>query len=105
MFTNKVVVVTGGSDGIGKALVEALLKTGAKVATCGRNTQKLEDLSRLNGGLPLFTMICDVSIEEDCKKFINSVIEKFGGIDILINNAGISMRALFKDTDLSTLKR
>jgi short-subunit dehydrogenase len=105
MFTNKVVLITGGSDGIGKALTQALLKMGAKVATCGRNGQKLENLSKENAGLPLFTMIADVSKEEDCKIFINSAIEKFGGIDILINNAGISMRALFKDTDLSTLRK
>ena len=104
MFTNKVVVITGGSDGIGKALTQAFLKKGAKVATCGRNPQKLETLSKENDGLPLFTIIADVSKEEDSKKFIEASIEKFGGIDILINNAGISMRALFKDTDLATLR-
>jgi len=104
MFTNKVVIITGGSDGIGKALTQAFLKTGAKVATCGRNGEKLENLLKANTGLPLFTRIADVSKEEDCKNFIEKVIEKFGGIDILINNAGISMRALFKDTDLTTLK-
>jgi short-subunit dehydrogenase len=104
MFTNKVVVITGGSDGIGKALTQAFLKKGAKVATCSRNPQKLETLSNENDGLPLFTMIADVSKEEDSKKFIEASIEKFGGIDILINNAGISMRALFKDTDLATLR-
>ncbi len=104
MFENKIVVITGGSDGIGKALSNAMLEKGAKVATCGRNSQKLDALADENQGLPLFTSIADVSKEEDCKLFINSAIEKFGGIDILINNAGISMRALFKDTDLATLK-
>ena len=104
MYTDKIVVVTGGSDGIGKALTEMLLKKGAKVATCGRNHQKLDKLVNENPGKTLFTMIADVSKEEDCKKFIDATIEKFGGIDILINNAGISMRALFKDTDLATLK-
>lgn len=104
MFTNKVVIITGGSDGIGKALTEMVLTMGAKVATCGRNGQKLEDLSKAHPGSPLFTMIADVSKADDCKKFMNIVIEKFGGIDILINNAGISMRALFKDTDVSTLR-
>ena len=48
MFANKVVVITGGSDGIGKALTEALLKRGAKVATCGRNQQKLDQLVNEN---------------------------------------------------------
>jgi len=104
MFKDKVVVITGGSDGIGKALVEAMLNKGAKVSTCGRNQQKIDNLVNENQHRPLFTMIADVSKEEDCRNFINATIEKFGGIDVLINNAGISMRALFKDTDLATLK-
>lgn len=104
MFSNKIVVITGGSDGIGKALTEIFLKSGAKVFTCGRNQQKLDKLAKENTSKELFTMIADVSKEEDCKNFINASIDKFGGIDILINNAGISMRALFKDTDLTTLK-
>ncbi|MDB5223513.1 MAG: family oxidoreductase [Chitinophagaceae bacterium] len=104
-FTNKVVAITGGTDGIGKALVDALIKQGAKVATCGRNQDKLYTLQVQNSGKPLHTVVADVSKEEDCKKFIDSTINTFGGIDILINNAGISMRALVKDTDLTTLKK
>jgi short-subunit dehydrogenase len=69
-FSDKVVVITGGSEGIGKALVEHFMQEGAS----------------------------------DCRNFINSVIDTFGAIDILINNAGISMRALFKETDLETLR-
>jgi len=104
MFENKVFVVTGGTDGIGKALTEALLKMGAKVATCARNQQKLTDLEKENTGFPLFALEADISKEEECKNFINAVIEKFGGIDVLINNAGISMRALFSEMDLTTIK-
>jgi short-subunit dehydrogenase len=55
-------------------------------------------------GRPLLTVVADVSKEGDCKNFIEKTIEEFNGIDILINNAGISMRALFKDTDLDTLR-
>jgi short-subunit dehydrogenase len=65
-------------------------------------------LSQLKNDFPgkaLFTVVADVSKEEDCKNFINKTIEKYNGIDVLINNAGISMRALFKDTELTTLKR
>ncbi|HEY8688925.1 MAG TPA: SDR family oxidoreductase [Chitinophagaceae bacterium] len=104
-FTDKVVAITGGTDGIGKALVEALIKRGAKIATCGRNQDKLYNLQKQNAGKYLHTVVADVSKEEDCKKFITGTIETFGGIDILINNAGISMRALVKDTDLATLKK
>ncbi len=104
MFKDKVIAITGGSGGIGKALVEEFLKKGAKVSTCGRNNENLEDLRKANEGSPLFTVVADVSKEEDCRNFIDQTIKNFNGIDILINNAGISMRALFKDTDLATLR-
>jgi len=60
----KVVIVTGGSDGIGKALVELYLNKGAKVATCGRNYQKLYQLQAANTGKPLFIHATDVSKEK-----------------------------------------
>ena len=104
-FKNKVVVITGGSDGIGKALVDALLPLGAKVATCGRNQDKLYDLQIRHSGSPLHTIVADVSNENDCKNFIDSTISVFGGIDILINNAGISMRALLKDADIDVIRK
>jgi short-subunit dehydrogenase len=104
-FKDKVVAVTGGTDGIGKALVNAFINCGAKVATCARNQDKLYNLQVANSGKHLHTVVADVSREEDCKKFIESTISTFGTIDILINNAGISMRALVKDTDLATLKK
>ncbi len=104
MFKDKVIAITGGSEGIGKALTEEFLRRGAKVATCGRNSTKLESLASHCGTSSLFTLVADVSKEDECKKFIEVTIQKFNGIDILINNAGISMRALFKDTDLTTLK-
>ena len=104
-FENKVVAITGGSDGIGKALVDSLIKLGAKVATCGRNQDKLYDLQVKHSGMPLHTLVADVSNLNDCKNFINSTISTFGGIDNLINNAGISMRALLKDAELDVFKK
>lgn len=103
-FSNKVVVVTGGSEGIGRALVEQLLENGARVATCGRNYDKLYQLQTSHPGRPLHIATTDVSKEHDCRNFIASVLETFGTIDILVNNAGISMRALFKDLELDTLR-
>ena len=102
---DKVVVITGGSDGIGKALVELYLNNGAKVATCARNYQKLYQLQSANTGKPLFIHATDVSKEIDCKGFIDAVIKEFGTIDILINNAGVSMRALVQDVDFETIRR
>jgi short-subunit dehydrogenase len=104
-FKNKVVVITGGSEGIGKALVHAFLEDGAKVATCGRNFDKLYQLQTLYPGKPLLTHTADVSKESDCNQFIQKVIKVYGTIDILINNAGISMRALFHETELDTLRK
>jgi short-subunit dehydrogenase len=104
-FLNKVVVVTGGTDGIGKALVYELLARGAKVATCSRNHDKLYALQSEYPSYPLHTVVADVSNENDCRHFIESTIKVFGGIDVLINNAGISMRALFKDASLDVIRR
>lgn len=104
-FANKVVVVTGGSDGIGKALVDLLVHSGAKVATCGRNYDKLYRLQTAHSGSPVHIFAADVAKESDCKNFIESTISTFGTIDILINNAGISMRALFNEVDMETLRR
>ena len=97
----KVVVITGGSSGIGKALVAEALARGASVATCARNPEKLQNLLHPD---KLFCFKADVSKEEDCKAFITAVNQRWGGADVLINNAGISMRALFEDTDLSVIK-
>src|SRR5688572_28603471 len=89
-FTDKVVAITGGTEGIGKALVNAFIQKGARVATCGRNPDKLYNLQVQHSNKFLHTIVADVSNEDDCKRFIESTIQTFGTIDILINNAGIS---------------
>ena len=104
-FNGKVVIVTGGSDGIGKALIGALMDAGAKVATCGRQHDKLYALQLEYSQFMLHTMVCDVSQENECKRFIHSTVETFGTVDILINNAGISMRSLFDDADTEVIRR
>jgi short-subunit dehydrogenase len=104
-FKDKVVAITGGSDGIGRALVNAFIHAGARVATCGRNYDKLYTLQLEHSNVMLHTITCDVSKEMDCKRFIDSTLKTFGSIDILINNAGISMRSLFQDADLEVLRR
>jgi short-subunit dehydrogenase len=104
-FKNKVVVITGGTDGIGRALVDYFLKQESKVSTCSRTHDKLYNLTTEYAGKPLHTLVTDVSNEADCIRFINSTIETFGDIDILINNAGISMRSLVEDVDTEIIQR
>jgi short-subunit dehydrogenase len=104
-FKDKVVAITGGSEGIGKALIEALIPLGAKVATCGRSHDKLYNLHIQNPNILLHSIVCDVSKEQDCQRFIESTIKTFGGIDILINNAGISMRALVQDLNVDVIRK
>jgi short-subunit dehydrogenase len=105
IFANKVVVITGGSEGIGRALVDTFLQQGAKVATCSRKYDKLYSIQRAYPGKPLMIYTADVSMEQDCQQFIEAVIQSFGTIDILINNAGVSMRSLVEEVEFETLRK
>lgn len=103
----KVVVITGASSGIGKALAMLFAKKGSKVVIGARNHEKIREVAeqiKLAGGQVAFVQT-DVSIENDCKNLIMTAVNSFGTVDILINNAGISMRALFENTDLSVIKK
>ncbi len=104
-FKDKVVAITGGSDGIGKALIDALIPLGAKIATCSRNQDKLYDLQLEYSNQPLLTIVADISRYQDCQTFINATLKNFGHIDILINNAGVSMRALLRDLEIDVIKK
>jgi len=104
-FSGKTIAITGGSDGIGLALIESLLPLGAKIATCGRSQDKLYDLQKRHPGAPLLCVIADVSRPDDCSNFIERTQRELGHIDILINNAGISMRALFKEVEPEVIKK
>ena len=103
-FTDKIVVITGGSDGIGKALVAQFLALGAKVATCGSNENKLSLLAAEFPSSNLFTAQVDVSKQDESEAFIKQVVDNWGRIDVLINNAGISMRALVSEVSVQTLQ-
>lgn len=106
-FENKVVIVTGGSSGIGKSIAEAFLREGASVVINGRNESTLREAAKNMSDIStsVFAIAGDVSKEEDCRILIEATVQKFGTIDILVNNAGISMRALFRDVNLDVLKK
>jgi short-subunit dehydrogenase len=99
IFHDKVIVITGGTSGIGRALAKGFIGLGAKVAVCARKEHLLIALKRELATEHLFVFTADVSIEDNCRYFIESVMQHFGHIDVLINNAGMSMRALFKDLE------
>lgn len=103
----KVAIITGASSGIGLACAKELASRGAKVALAARSMDAIEQLAaelRSNGSEAI-AIQTDVAIEDDCKRLIETCVKAYGGIDILINNAGISMRAAFSDLDLSVIKR
>lgn len=103
---NKVIIITGASSGIGKACAQVLARKGGKLVLVGQNTEKLNELCKtLEKHTAVISVAADISIEENCKRVVESTVNKFGNIDVLINNAGISMRALFEDTDLSVIKK
>lgn len=104
---NKIVIITGASSGIGKALSFELAKRGCKIIITARNKENLENVKNelLKINSEILSVVADVSIENDCKMIIAKTIDKFGKIDILINNAGISMRAVFEELDLSVIKK
>lgn len=107
ILSDKVVVITGASSGIGRALAIIFAKAGAKVVAASRNQDTLnevvDEIKKANG--IALAVICDVSIESDCKNLISETIKQFQKIDVLICNAGISMRSLFLDVDLKVMKQ
>lgn len=102
---NKVLIITGASSGIGQALALEGLRQGARVVMAARNHEAMEEMTRDLDPASYLIVPADVSKEADCRRIIDETVEKFGGIDILINNAGISMRALLKDVKLDVLDR
>ena len=104
---NKVVVISGASSGIGKACAWHFAKNGSKVVLAARSEEKLKAIGKemMIAGYEILTVRADVSNEEDCQNLITETINKYKVIDVLINNAGISMRATLEEMDLSVMKK
>lgn len=104
-MNGKVVVITGASSGIGRALAIEYAKRGASLSIAARRIEKLNELKQMLASTELLAIQTDVTNETACKELIDITIQRFGKIDVLINNAGLSMRALFDDIDLQSFKK
>jgi NAD(P)-dependent dehydrogenase (short-subunit alcohol dehydrogenase family) len=98
----KVAVVTGASEGLGRACAERFARSGARVAMCARRAQVLEaaaDAIRQGTGAEVLATPADVTRPTDVEAFVAATVARFGGIDVLVNNAGTSAAAAFEAVD------
>ncbi|HCE58006.1 MAG TPA: short chain dehydrogenase [Prolixibacteraceae bacterium] len=102
---NKVVIITGASSGIGKSLAELYISKGWHLVLAARRIERLLEFEKENPDAKILSVKTDVSVEADCSNLIEKAIERFGRIDVLINNAGISMRATFDQVELEVLQK
>jgi dehydrogenase/reductase SDR family member 7B len=104
---DKVVVITGGNSGIGRALAFEFGGKGSKIVITGRNLEALREveneLSAKN--IEVLALQADVTKMEDNQRMAEETLKHFGKIDILINNAGISMRAFFEEVDVAVIEQ
>src|SRR5213592_3707206 len=100
---DKVVIITGSSSGIGKALAEVFAAHECKLVISARHSDKLNETKNEleKKTADVFSVAADVSKEEDCRRLIDDTMQRYVRIDVLICNAGISMRALFEELDLN----
>ena len=91
---NKVIIITGSSMGIGKVMAAEMLEQGAKVVLNGRNIERLQKCYShfKQQELPVIAVPGDVAKMQDCQQLIKQTLQAFGRVDVLINNAGISMQ-------------
>ena len=106
-FADKVAIVTGSESGIGRATARALGRAGARVVLNGRQPDRLEQtrLDLLGEGLTVVSCLADVTDYADCERLVETATAHFGGVDVLITNASISMRASFADMHPDVFRR
>ena len=106
-FKNKVVVVTGAASGIGLAICERFAKAGAVLGLLDMDAERLKAAEKMlcDSGARCLSVPCDVSRQDACTMAIGQILDHFGGIDVLVNNAGITQRSAFVDTDIAVFEK
>ena len=110
-FANKVVWITGASSGLGRALAREFAKSDARIIISARRIERLENLSKEiqvktgDENANVLVLPLDVTDCDQVKSAVDDVKARFGKIDVLVNNAGISQRSLLKDTEFPVIKR
>ena len=99
MLKNKVAIITGASSGIGYATSLTLSKAGIRVAVGARRTERLQELEKqiIKNNGEILVKKTDVTRKSDCDSLVNTIVEKWGKVDILINNAGLMPLSYFKN--------
>ncbi len=104
-LTGKVAIVTGASEGLGRATAERFAREGVRVAICARRKDVLEraaeEIRRATGG-EVLAQAADVTRPDDVEAFVTATVARFGGVDILVNNAGTSAAGPFETVDERT---
>jgi short-subunit dehydrogenase len=101
------VLLTGASSGIGRALAEQLAQAGARVAAVARSADKLDALvhSLTSHGADAIAIAADITSGEDRRRTLDTVVQRFGGLDVLINNAGVGSFGHFVDCTEAVLRQ
>jgi NADP-dependent 3-hydroxy acid dehydrogenase YdfG len=99
VLKNKVAIITGASSGIGYATSLTLSKAGIRVAVGARRTERLQELEKqiIKNNGEILVQKTDVTRKSDCDSLVNTIVEKWGKVDILINNAGLMPLSYFKN--------
>jgi NAD(P)-dependent dehydrogenase (short-subunit alcohol dehydrogenase family) len=105
-FSSATVVITGGAGGLGFAVAEAFGNEGARVALLDMDPRVRERAVQLDqSGTPAVGIECDITDSSQCEAALNAVRHDFGPVDVLINNAGVTHRSAFRETDIAVYRR
>ncbi|MGM9925003.1 MAG: SDR family oxidoreductase [Bacillus sp. (in: firmicutes)] len=106
-LTGKVAIITGGGRGLGKQIAEGFAEAGAHVVLCSRNKAACEETAKMirSTGVKTLALQCDVTDEQEVKRLVEQTLEKFGHIDILVNNSGASWGAPAEEMPLAAWQK